>query len=379
MQFLDFTGEYEIIKNNLFKFKFKENVETTDSPLLVLPPMYDKTFTKIFIYNNMGLEIIKDFLNSLLFPKSQSIIELKYHKSGISSNSDFNEIEDNSITEGLCIAKVKYIEKDKKSIKEEEILICFLLFSDYLFYKPPNNFLKYNKDEREETKYKEEWAIILYVDRTKNTIKEKNDKSFMAKKYKLYEDYFNDDNNFVPIFEIYLNDLYSNLDKTISICENEEIQDTGKEWIKLFAMELWAKNFKNPYYCFPSNMQFRGKYIKNTIETLSDIDDNLALRINVEKDHQEKMFEDLKKDLEQAYINGMNEGINDRLNDELNEANLILLDKYFEEFINGEKLEPIILLKKISSTLLKEKYGASQNFQNFYELLASKNWIESNM
>ena len=205
MQFLDFTGEYEIIKNNLFKFKFKENVETTDSPLLVLPPMYDKTFTKIFIYNNMGLEIIKDFLNSLLFPKSQSIIELKYHKSGISSNSDFNGIEDNSITEGLCIAKVKYIEKDKKSIKKEEILICFLLFSDYLFYKPPNNFLKYNKDEREETKYKEKWAIILYVDRTKNTIKEKNEKSFMAKKYKLYEDYFNDDNNFVPIFEIYLN------------------------------------------------------------------------------------------------------------------------------------------------------------------------------
>ena len=379
MQFLDFTGEYEIIKNNLFKFKFKENVETTNSPLLVLPPMYDKTFTKIFIYNNMGLEIIKDFLNSLLFPKSQSIIELKYHKSGISSNSDFNEIEDNSITEGLCIAKVKYIEKDKKSIKEEEILICFLLYSDYLFYKRSNNFLKCNKDEREETKYKEKWAIILYVDRTKNTIKEKNDKSFMAKKYKLYEDYFNDDNNFVPIFEIYLNDLYSNLDKTISICENEEIQDTGKEWIKLFSIELWANNFKKPYYCFPSNMQFRGKYIKNAIETLSDIDDNLALRINVEKNHQEKIYEDLKKDLEQRYINGMNKGIKDRMNDELNEDNLILLDKYFEIFKNGEKLEHIILLKKISSTLLKQKYGSSQNFQNFYELLASQNWIESNV
>ena len=90
MDFLNFTGEYEIIKNNLFKFKFIGNVETTDSPLLVLPPIYDISFAKIFIYNKIGLEIIKDFLNSLLFPKSQSIIELKYHKSGKSSYSDFN-------------------------------------------------------------------------------------------------------------------------------------------------------------------------------------------------------------------------------------------------------------------------------------------------
>ena len=114
MDFLNFTGEYEIIKNNLFKFKFNGNVETTDSPLLVLPPIYDISFTKIFIYNKMGLEIIKDFLNSLFFPKSQSIIELKYHKSGKSSYSDFNEIEDDIITEGLFIAKVKYIEKGNK-------------------------------------------------------------------------------------------------------------------------------------------------------------------------------------------------------------------------------------------------------------------------
>ena len=69
------------------------------------------------------------------------------------------------------------------------------------------------------------WAIILFLDRTKNPIFEKKDKSFITKKYKLYEDYFNDDINSISIFEIYLNDLYSNLDKTISICENEEIQD----------------------------------------------------------------------------------------------------------------------------------------------------------
>ena len=315
MDFLNFTGEYEIIKNNLFKFKFIGNVETTDSPLLVLPPIYDISFTKIFIYNKMGLEIIKDFLNSLLFPKSQSIIELKYHKSGKSSYSDFNEIEDDIITEGLFIAKVKYIEKGNKSIKEKEILICFLFYSDYLFYKHSNNYLKYNKEEREESKYKLQWAMILYLDRTKNPIFEKKDESFITKKYKLYEDYFNDDINSISIFEIYLNDLYSNLDKTISICENEEIQDIGKEWIKFFSMELCANDFKKPYYCFPSNMQFRGKYIKNAIETLSDNDDNLALRINVEKDYQEKKYEDLKKDLEQCYINGKKARLNEILFD----------------------------------------------------------------
>ena len=153
------------------------------------------------------------------------------------------------------------------------------------------------------------------MDRTKNPIFEKKDESFITKKYKLYEDYFNDDINSISIFEIYLNDLYSNLDKTISICENEEIQDTGKELIKFFSMELWANNFKKPYYCFPSNMQFRGKYIKNAIETLSDNDDNLALRINVEKDYQEKKYEDLKKDFEQCYINGKKARLNEILFD----------------------------------------------------------------
>ena len=309
MDFLNFTGEYEIIKNNLFKFKFIGNVETTDSPLLVLPPIYDISFTKIFIYNKIGLEIIKDFLNSLLFPKSQSIIELKYHKSGKSSYSDFNEIEDDIITEGLCIAKVKYIEKGNKSIKEKEILICFLFYSDYLFYKHSNNYLKYNKEEREESKYKEQWAIILYLDRTKNPIFEKKMNLSLLKNINYMK---------IILMMILILYQYSNLDKTISICENEEIQDTGKEWIKFFSMELWANNFKKPYYCFPSNMQFRGKYIKNAIETLSDNDDNLALRINVEKDYQEKKYEDLKKDFEQCYINGKKARLNE-----------ILLDKYF--------------------------------------------------
>ena len=115
-------------------------------------------------------------------------------------------------------------------------------------------------------------------------------------------------------------------------------------------------------------MQFRGKYIKNAIETLSDNDDNLALRINVEKDYQEKKYEDLKKDFEQCYINGKKARLNE-----------ILFDKYFEKFKNGEKLECAVHLKKISLTLLKEKYGTSQIAQNFFELLASQNWIESNI
>lgn len=52
---------------------------------------------------------------------------------------------------------------------------------------------------------------------------------------------------------------------------------------------------------------------------------------------------------------------------------------YFEQFKNGEKFKCVVLLKKISLTLLKEKYGTSQNAQNFFELFASQNWIESNI
>ena len=44
-------------------------------------------------------------------------------------------------------------------------------------------------------------------------------------------------------------------------------------------------------------------------------------------------------------------------------------------YLNGEELGKIMLASKISPSLLKERYGASQKVQSFYELLSSKNLI----
>ena len=38
---------------------------------------------------------------------------------------------------------------------------------------------------------------------------------------------------------------------------------------------------------------------------------------------------------------------------------------YFEQFKNGEKFKCVVLLKKISLTLLKEKYGMLKIFLNY--------------
>lgn len=363
MQFLDFTGEYKIINNNLFKFKFGGSVETPDVPTFVLPPIYDISFNKILTYNNIGLEIIRDFLNSILFPKSQSIIELKYLQSNVSSNSHLKQNEENDIVDNACIAKIKYIEKDRRTFKEKEILIYFEMMSDYQVHKFSNKFLNDSKENTERNNVKEKWVIILYVDRLNKTINEDSDKYFTTKKYKLNEDNLDKDLNHIPIIEIYLNDLYSKLNEPISIFENEEIQDIGKEWIKFFAIELWAYSIKKPYYCIPSNIQFKGKYIKKAIEALSDIFDVISLRINVEKHHQKEIYEDTQRRMNQSYKNG------------LNYANLKILDIYFEQYTHGEKLEKIILVEKISPSLLKERYGESQNVQNFLQLLSSNNLI----
>lgn len=51
------------------------------------------------------------------------------------------------------------------------------------------------------------------------------------------------------------------------------------------------------------------------------------------------------------------------------------LDIYIQMFNNGEQIGRIILLKKISSSLLKEKYGDWPKLQDFYNLLSEQDLI----
>ena len=225
-----------------------------------------------------GLEILKDFLNSILFPKTQSIIELKYFQKEILSNSNLKQNKGTRIVDDVCVATIKYIEKNEikdekdniKQIEEEklkEIIIDFEMESNYQIVNYTTKYFDYSTEIQKNCK--ETWVIVLQVNRSTKYMKDKDCKSSITKKYNIND--MNKELNYIKIYEIYLNDLYSNLDQSISIFENEEIKENGKEWIKLFTIELWANTPDEARYCFPSNLKYKGKYINKAISKLSDI------------------------------------------------------------------------------------------------------------
>ena len=306
-----------------------------------------------------------------MFPKSKSITELKCIEKEITSNSSLKNDEGTLILDNAYIAKIRYFVKNNENkdiLKEKEVLIDFEMESRYQIDKYTGKYFNYATGLRNQNNFRETWVIALCVNRAKKQNYEKSSNPYMTKKYK-YDG--NKDLDYVHIYEIYLNDLYSQLSDNISIFEGEEIQEIGKEYIKLFTIELWGKCENEPYYCIPANLKFKGKHITRAIRLLSDIRGELSFRISVEKHHQEELQEELKEQFAKIHETSFQQGKNAGRDD----ANLELLDIYIQMFNNGEQMGRIILLKKISFSLLKEKYGDWPKLQDFYNLLSEQGLI----
>lgn len=218
MEFLKFTGDFKKISNRQYNFYYDDgNIESISVPMFIVPPIYDVSFKKIFPANNIGLESAKEFFNSLLFPESQSITELKCIEKEITSNSNLKNDEGTLILDNAYIAKIKYFEKDKENkiiLKEKEVLIDFEMESRYQSEKYTSKFFNYATGLRNQNMFIETWVIAICVNRSKKPKNEKSSKSYMTKKYKLDG---NKNLDYVQIYEIYLNDLYSKLDQNISV------------------------------------------------------------------------------------------------------------------------------------------------------------------
>ena len=77
MSFLDYAGDYEEIDDSeKYAFTFKGNISRKFKPYLIVSPVFDVPFKKIFFCNDDGIGILKDFLNSILYPESNSIESL---------------------------------------------------------------------------------------------------------------------------------------------------------------------------------------------------------------------------------------------------------------------------------------------------------------
>ena len=120
MSFLDYTGRYDIEKNSdKFSFYFKEN-KMLRTPYYIVAPIYDIPFKKVFFYNDLGLGMLRDFLNSLLFPLSNAIIDLVFIPKEILSNSHIMYNKGSLIVDNACIAIIK----DKKSYFNQSGKFC---------------------------------------------------------------------------------------------------------------------------------------------------------------------------------------------------------------------------------------------------------------
>ena len=389
MQFLNYIGSCEKITPDYYKFDFKNGFESECKPVFIVPPIYDVSFKKVFYNKVNGLKILKDFLNSLIFPETQAIVELKFIHKEILSNSHLKKNKGTRIVDDACIAIIKC--KGKRfngQIQEEflkEVIIDFEMESNYQEDKYTNKFFDYATGLRNQNDFKETWVIALGINKTNSYITDKGSKSYVTKKYNVYNVY--KDLDCVKIFEIYLNYLFSKINEPISIFNNEKIGHCGKEWIKLFCIELWATGVSEQGYCLPSNLEFKGSCIKQAIDILADIFGEVGHKIKVDNFYKEEEKKRHLDEINASYQNGRKEGIKEGIKEGRMEGikegikegrmegNLELLDNFFKRFKDKEVLQNIFLLEKVSSSLLIERYGNTQIVKKFIKKLFEQKWL----
>ena len=172
-----------------------------------------------------------------------------------------------------------------------------------------------------------------------------------------------------------LNYLFSKINEPISIFNNEKIGHCGKEWIKLFCIELWATGVSEQGYCLPSNLEFKGSCIKQAIDILADIFGEVGHKIKVDNFYKEEEKKRHLDEINASYQNGRKEGIKEGIKEGRMEGNLELLDNFFKRFKDKEVLQNIFLLEKVSSSLLIERYGNTQIVKKFIKKLFEQKWL----
>ena len=125
MRFLEYSGYYEKINKNKYRFDSNTNIEISCAPLTIVPPIYDISFKKEFSYTKYGFEIERDFLNSLFFSKSHSIIQLKFLEKEIPSNSHLNQLKAQKLWIMLMLQELNRILISENHIQLDALLtIC---------------------------------------------------------------------------------------------------------------------------------------------------------------------------------------------------------------------------------------------------------------
>ena len=365
MNFLDYLGTYDESQNenvdDFYIFHFKNNKFEKYRKKYIVSPFFEEAFKTVFFYCNDGLEIYKEFLNSIFYPESNSIIELKFIQKDIYGNRCIAKIKQNKIND----------EKEKKNnldninknddIKYKEIIIDAMMKN---FFNQNSKFSNNYFFTTEENDSVEALMIALCLDEDKIQEIYKEVKIYNIEDYKSF-DFKTKKMFYEKKYEIYLNGLY-NAQNPLSVINNEKIGVIGKEWIKLFCLTLWCKSPDKINFCVPEKLYFFGNKIKTAFDILSNIpywsQIKIKLKIQEEKLKEEAIIEEMKH------------------KKSIFEKNIKYLDFFYKMFKKNKSIENIDLLieilDKVSYSLLKNKYGDNSDTERFAKILSDQGLLD---
>ena len=265
MSFLDFTGKVSEV-NYIYHFDMKNGNKyiKNSSATKIRNPVVESTFYLVFLQNQ---EILKNFLNSLIFIGEDEITELTY------VNIDYLVIDDakfgsNKRRIGLAATcmidkkskKEKYMSSTEKQSQVSKILIDLELQIDSFEQDDSERFKYYLNQIYSSVEADKAYQIILNItpEKFQNNENESSE-SFINKKCAIINKY-----ELTTIIKIDFNYCYNLLEekKEISILNSEnKLKREGEEWIKYLTIPLWCDEFDNGYYYFPN--LYEENFIKN--------------------------------------------------------------------------------------------------------------------
>ena len=310
MSFLDYSGTYININDGKYLFYFKNKICKIIPHYFIVSPIYDIGFKKIFFYNDESIDIVQDFMNSILYPVSKSIKRLDYLPKEILSNSHLKHNKGTRIVDNAYLAEIEYGMEEQKYLKK--VILVIEKQKTNLGEGFNERCFDYGTGMRNSHDFKETWVVALCLDNSYKPGYDKGASSYVIKELNLDKTQLR--KNYVNIHEIYLNKLYNDLEPKSPI-NGEKIDFAGIEWIKLFCLPLWTKSLQNDdiNYIIPYEITFQGSQIKNAITILGTFEDYERAMIKrqlmeEEKKEKEKYDEGFNKGKKQGFAEGAEKG-----------------------------------------------------------------------
>ena len=314
MSFLKFTGVSSKEKEHcyLFEMEGQKSQNYIDDYINVPSPIIDNNFKQVFGNNP---DITRSLLNSLLYPKDNSIIKVEYLPSELpgkiaqypeqqnlnsldSIRVDIlckctlgNEIPDESQkdSEEKNEPEENLDEEDEKlDLDEEEDFlnnkiekennIIIIDLEMQMGYNIENTRIFINYAKRLNLKYDGKIIVLSLVYRGFENPR-KNKGFMICLEQKNFSDYKNtityDDYVIYQIDLDYCRTLISKKtkkdDKNLWILDkNQEMNDSSKEWIKYLTLPIWCDESEDYYYIFPTLKEnfFLTRYVYQAFQIL---------------------------------------------------------------------------------------------------------------